>query len=318
MRNLDREEVAADLVSKMETIVVEHPQMVEAEARIDSMILHARRNPERDKQCMPLIAPSGCGKSTILKNKVNKLNSRKGVPEGHIPALYVTLKPTVGRKSLSQDILYELERVSGRATHPDQGNENVLLERTRNYLKEIAHCELLIVDEFHHVLNSETDKTKELVGEKLKWLLVTGPCPIVVAGTEKAEAPFRANTQLLRRAVPGIALSPLDKSCKTDRDWFYKFFGRYLKSMEELGIAANAPSFVHGPTLSYLLDASGGVVGIGCKILAYAIREMALAGRCDLLEDDFSNACDFLVLGASVRSNPFKSGSRGMKIAAAP
>jgi len=312
----EREELAEDLVGLMDSILVEHPRLIEAERQMRSLVQHGRRNAGREKQCMAVIAPSGCGKSTILRNFVGKMNTPDALQERRIPALYVKLKPTVGKKSMAQDILFALATVSGKDTTPDKGNENILLEKTLTFLVQ-AQCEILIIDEFHHVLLSDTEKQAKAVSETIKWLLLSGPCPIVVAGTEQAETPFRANEQLLRRAVPAVNLHPLSVSLKEDRVWFGRFFGQYFTSMEELGVATNATSLVLWDTLNCLMEASGGVVGNGCKILAEAVRQMALAGRNELIPEDFVVGTERLLSGTSIKSNPFGSNPRGMKVSAA-
>jgi hypothetical protein len=299
----------------MDTILVEHPRLVEAEHQMEALVRHGRRNPGREKQCMALIAPSGCGKSTILQDFVAKLNSPEALQERRIPALYVKLKPTIGKKSMAQDILFALAAISGKDTTPDHGNENILLERVVAYLAQ-ASCEILVIDEFHHVLLSDTEKQRKAVSETIKWLLLSGPCPVVVAGTDKAWEPFQDNPQLARRAVPAVCLDPLSKEKKADREWFGKFFGQYFVRMEELKIANNAKSLVHGNVLNCLMDASDGIVGLGCKILGEAVRQMALAGRQNLSLEDFIHGTDRLLIGTSIKSNPFRGELRGMKVAA--
>ena len=229
MNKMDREERAADLVVKLDMILIEHPLLVEFESRINALVRIGERSPGREKQCMPLIAPSGCGKSTLIRNSVGKLNANRKT--GEFPALYVPLKPVIGKKSLVQDILTELARVSERDTCPDNGNEGVLLERANNYLTDVR-CKVLFIDEFQHVLLSETEKQARAVGEKVKWFLNEGPCTIVVAGTEEAWGPFRANPQLLRRAARSVDLRPLSLNSKEDRDVYGRFFAEYFRSME--------------------------------------------------------------------------------------
>jgi hypothetical protein len=286
------------------------------ESKIDTLIRIGERSADREKQCMPFTAQSGCGKSTILRHCVRKINADRNVDDGEIPALYTTLTPAIGKKSLTQDILIELQKVSGRATHPESGNETILLEKTIQFLKQ-ARCKILFIDEFHHVLLSDTDKRKNAVGETIKWLLIKGPCPVVIAGTEKAKEPFTANAQLLRRAVASIDLRPLNRTKKSDRDWFGTFFGQYFTTMDRLEVASNAKSLLFDETLSQLMEASGGVIGNACKIISHAIYEMVLAGRTELTEEDFRAACDKLLLHKSIASNPFATSARGMKIAAA-
>src|SRR4051812_25741924 len=134
-KRIDREELAADLMAKTEAILVEHPLLLQMESKINTLVRIGARCEGAEKQCMAFIANTGCGKSTTLRYCVGKLNATRNVAGGEIPALYTTLTPAIGKKSLVQDILLELQRVSGRATHPESGNETILLERACEYLK---------------------------------------------------------------------------------------------------------------------------------------------------------------------------------------
>jgi hypothetical protein len=87
--------------------------------------------------------------------------------------------------------------------------------------------------------------------------------------------------------------------------------------MEELNIADNARSLVFGDVLNSLMEASDGIIGDGCKILGEAVRQMALAGRQSLTQEDFVRGTDRLLIGTSIKSNPFGGELRGMKVAAA-
>jgi hypothetical protein len=308
-------ELAEERVAKMMKIVVAHPRLLEAHASMDMMVAHAKHSVGSDKQCMPLIAPSNSGKSTILKSYVTKKNTPEALAEGRIPALHVTLKASVSKKGIVQDILYKLEKFGGHDTNPETGNEGVLIERTLKYL-EHASVEILILDEFHHVVLSETEKKANAVGEVVKGMLIEGPCPIVLAGTEKAWQPFKTNEQLVRRAIPPVLLEKLSIARKEDRTVFGKFMGQYFTSMEEQGVATNAKSLILGDVPVELMEASSGIFGTGCKILVESVRIMTRDGRHELFPEDLARATDSLVLSGVCGSNPFRSGARGMQVAA--
>lgn len=306
---------ADDLFAATEGIQVEHPLMFEMESRIGTMICVGESNIDKDKKCMALIAESGCGKSTIIRHCTSKLNEGRNVDECEIPALYVVLTPAVGKKSLAQDILIALRNMTGRETHPESGNETILLERVCAYLRFVK-CKILFIDEFHHVLLSDTPKKAKAVGETVKWLLTNGPCPVVVVGTEEAREPFKQNNQLLRRAVPSIDLRKLSIARREDREWFGKFFGRFFGIMEEQSIASNATSLVLDETLSLLMEASDGIIGNACKIVSHAVYQMALAGRSELDGNDFRIACDNLLILTSITKNPFAASAKGISVSA--
>lgn len=90
---------------------------------------------------------------------------------------------------------------------------------------------------------------------------------------------------------------------------------RYLSYRNSAnGIANNASSFLEGDVIPHLMQASGGIIGIACRIIGEVVRQMALRGSRDLTEGDFSGATARLRSLSSDDGNPFCDGLRGMKI----
>jgi hypothetical protein len=314
MSTSDLRVLAEDRVAGMEKLVIEHPRLVEVHKQMYTLIEHGRRNPDGEKQCMPLIADTGSGKTVIIKSFVEKLNTAQERAQGHIPALHVTLKARVTQKGFVQDILFKIGALNNVETAPDKGNENILLERARELMKS-THVRILIVDEFHHLVHSDNEKVAYNVGETMKWMLITGVCPIVMSGTEEARKPFRANPQLVRRSIPPVPLAPLDPARKADRDLFLKFLTQYLIAMDKLDVCKNARALVYGDIPSCLMAASGGILGLACKILIEAVRLMTVEGRSELARDDLVRANDLLVMAEALEKNPFRDGPAGLRIA---
>lgn len=317
MTSVDFIELAAQRVAAMENIVIEHPRFIEAHKQMDMLVRHGLRNADGEKLCLALIAPSQTGKSTIIRHYVNRKNTPLALAEGRIPALHVTLKAPATRKSFVVDLLNKIGEF-GCETDPGKFNESILLERARRYMKE-KRVEILIVDEFHHLVLSENEKVARTVGEMMKWLLICGPCPIVMAGTEEAHGPFRANKQLVSRAITPVVLSPLDPSAEKDRTLFSRFLGEYLSAMENQKIIQDVNRLFDGNSPSVpacVLEVTKGVLGMTCRLLAEAVRVMTEDGRDELTREDLANATERFILAEKYHRNPFKDGLKPMKVAA--
>jgi Bacterial TniB protein len=306
--------LAEDRVAVMEKLVIEHPGLLAVHNKMKTLVEHGLRNPDGEKQCMALIAPTGTGKTVMIRSFVETLNTPEERAQNHIPALHVTLKGRVTQKGFVQDILFKIGELNDVETAPQKGNENILLERARRLMKE-ACVRILIVDEFHHLVTSDSDKVAYTVGETMKWMLICGVCPIVMSGVDAAEKPFIANAQLVRRAIPPVPLLPLNPSQKDDRDVFKVFLAKYLIALEKLGVCKNARALLYGDIPSCLIEMSKGSLGLACKLLVEAVRLMTLDGRNELRRDDLMQANDLLILGKVCAGNPFRDGLKGLAVA---
>jgi ABC-type dipeptide/oligopeptide/nickel transport system ATPase component len=261
-----------------------------------------------------MIGPSGSGKTTIVKSFVALKNTKEALLEKRIPVLHVTLKAPATRKSFAQDILIAIQDF-GYATDPNRGTENALQERVRIYLEELK-VELVIIDEFHHLVLSKNEHVAYIVSEMIKWMLIKGVCPIVMSGTDDARKPFRANPQLVRRAIPAVDLSPLSIYSAFDKALFTDFLGYFLDAMERQGVLKNAMSLLNGDIPACLFEISGGVLGLVCKVLEDAVRLMTHAERPELKRDDLVRAADEFKRDKKCDSNPFVDGLKPMRLAA--
>jgi hypothetical protein len=306
--------LAEERVAVLQNIVIQHPRLLQAHSRFESLIQHARCNPTGEKQCMALIAPTQSGKSTIIRTFIKEKNTEGALAERRIPVLDVTLKGTRTRKSFAQDILFRIAEF-GYETGPHTGSEGILLERVRTYLRD-ANVELLVVDEFHHLVQSDNARVLHTVGETIKWMLITGVCPIVLAGIEDARKPFQANSQLSQRAVPSVELTPLSAANPAELKLFADFMLRYLLAIEKSGVARNASALRNGDIPPCFMEMSDGVLGIICNLLKEAVRIMTYGGRDELTRDDLCEAADAFVRDGKCERNPLRNGLKPLSIAA--
>src|SRR5262249_15524419 len=152
------------------------------------------------------------------------------------PVLIVTLPSKATTRGLAVAILDAIEH-QGFTTGPDKGNEASLLRRANHLLRQ-AETRLLILDEFHHVTNTDNDHVAHTVGETIKKMLIEGVAAIVLSGTEKARLPFLHNKQLGHRCMAVVHLDRLDLEKPADASLFMRFLSDYLRALELQGIAS--------------------------------------------------------------------------------
>jgi Bacterial TniB protein len=313
-------DLAAERRVMLGDIVLDHPAKTEAHEAFHYVMSHADLSAEKGKLCVPLIGPSQSGKSTIIESFARTLNTSELIDRQKIPVLHVTLEANVTRKGLAQNILEALGEY-GRDTGSERGSETVLLQRVRKYLRE-AEVKLLVLDEFHHLVHSESQKLAYSVGESIKRMLIKGVCPIVLSGVsdgedEGARLPLK-NKQLQHRAVPTIELRRLSTGNPSDLEVFKRFFAGYLKEMERRGVVGNATSLTRGDIPACIFEVTDGVLGASCNLIKEAVRIMTYDGRDDIVRADLALAADLAFVRTRLwHRNPFAEGSSPIRAAAA-
>ncbi|HVU19453.1 MAG TPA: TniB family NTP-binding protein [Rhizomicrobium sp.] len=316
---VDLGKLAAQRRAAMDGIVIDNPRAREAHKQFEYVIEHSRQEQNRKKLCcVPLIAQSQTGKSTIIESFVVARNTREALEQRRIPILQVTLEANTTRKGMAINILEAIADY-GFQTGEDKtgryrGTETTLLSRVRQLLK-LCNCELLVLDEVHHLIHSESEKLAESVGEAIKRMLIKGVCPIVLSGVEDARQIFQ-NKQLLQRAVPAVNLAPLSATNPADLTLLIEFLAGYVTEMETVGAATNATVLLDGDIPSCLLEVSQGVLGAMCNLLKEAVRIMTYAGKNDLDRSHLVEATEnaFVRTGLYGR-NPFLHGFAPLRAA---
>lgn len=297
---------AAACRAMMDGIVVGHPRMKAAHDTFDYLVEHAELQPDREKRCVALIAPSQSGKTTIIDSYINRLNTPEAIERGDIPALKVTLQANINRRQFAQEILAAFERFGCDAL-VETGTETQLLRRAAKYL-QLRRVRILFIDEFHHVVHSDNRKVVISLSETVKTLLITGNCPIVVAGLRDARRPFDANVQLAHRAEPHLDLSPFDPARTDHGELFSAFLLDYLAKADQLGVADNLLDLMIGDTPACIWEVSRGVLGAACNLIKEAVHMAAVAQRRSVLREDLARATDNAIRNQLYDRNPFTEG----------
>ncbi len=146
-----------------------------------------------EPQCMSLEGATGAGKTTLIKDYARQFPRYETRAGTRIPIFYLETPSPVTVKGLAQKMLEELE---DPAAH--KGNQPALNSRLIHFIKECA-VELVILDDFQHLIDSETEKILAKVSNWLKDLIKETGVPFLVIGIEgKAEMILKANSQLSR------------------------------------------------------------------------------------------------------------------------
>jgi hypothetical protein len=216
-----------------------------------------------EPQCMSLEGVTGAGKSTLIRDYV-ALFPRVEQAEGtRIPIFYAETPSPVTVKGMAATLLTHLGDPA--AHHGTLWSMNFRLI----HLMVDCQVELVILDDFHHLIDKETNCILEQVSDWLKVLIKETGIPFLVVGIEgKVECILEANAQLsrlfaLRQALEPFRYDPSDESSIQE-------FGRFVQYAEQ---AIGVPLPVAIPRLELLhrlYNATDGVVGNLMNLLRYA------------------------------------------------
>lgn len=310
MTPAERRHDAGRKVGLADAILIPNRRQREAHEAFDYLRARASQGSEGGVKGVLLVAPSQSGKSKILNAYRRRHNTEDALEKGKLPILMVTLKANQTTKGLAQNILVRLEEELGISTLWQRGNENQLLQRLQTYIRAYG-IELLILDEFQHLIHSERKEVAISVAETVKSFMNDGLVPVVMSGIEDAWRPIKANRQLQLRCIQPLVFNPIDAESPEEWELFGDFLMGFQAELERLGLIGDAVSVMgDGAVADKLYDACGGVIGELCSLLKDALYLALCANDDAITEDHLADAVDQKFLMEPGRVNPFRPHAR--------
>ena len=151
----------------------------------------------------------GTGKTLTLANYVDRR-------AGKYKSLVVEVSPGCNSRSFSSDLLKAVDDPA-----PDYGSPG---ERHRRAMKAILALDLdfLVLEEFHRLISTKTDKVDEDVANWVTGFLNQRICPLVLIGEPSAYRVINSlsNEFLGQRCMPPFDFTPFDWAVDADRTDF--------------------------------------------------------------------------------------------------
>jgi len=207
-----------------------------------------------EPQCMSLEGVTGAGKTTLTRayaDSFERVLTDEGV---RIPIFYVEVPSPVTIRDLAQEALRRL----GDPAY-DKGTRASLTVRLAGLIKDCG-VELVILDDFQHLIDSKTNHILAQVSDWLKVLIKKTEVPFLVVGIEgRVEVILQANSQLSRLFAAREKLDPFEWNwSKEESLQQFSRFVRYVEQAIEQSLTTDLPR----TELLYRLHyASNGVVG---------------------------------------------------------
>jgi predicted AAA+ superfamily ATPase len=288
-------------IEKVERLQVTHPRLEQLLAKI--AYCHKFSKVSAEPKCLFITGETGVGKTTMIERYERKYPRVETEDGTEVRVLVSAIPVPATVKSLSTTLLEDIGDPAA-----DRGTT---IHQTYRLKKLIKACnvELIISDEFQHVIDRDSTKVLATVADWLKMLLETTKVPIVLIGMPSSTVILDANPQLRRRFTARHSLEPFGWKKDGEADEFRKLLKlissklplRQRSSLTDIDIAYR------------FYCATGGFISAIMKLVrrgtALAIEE----GTEKLLPDILAQAYDeCLAADVPQMKNPFTAGAKDL------
>jgi energy-coupling factor transporter ATP-binding protein EcfA2 len=222
-----------------------------------------------EPQCMSLQGRTGAGKTTLVRAYADSFPVVESEDGRRIPVFYMGLPSPVGIKDVASAAL---KRIGDPAYK--KGTRASLTMRLVGLIKDCG-IELVILDEFQHLIDSETNHILAQVSDWLKSLIKETGVSFLVVGIEgKVEVILDANPQLSRLFASRECLNPF--AWEPARPESIQEFARFVEYAEKAVEKPLSRETTRTEMLYRIHYATDGVVGNVMNLIRFA---MMLAGQ---------------------------------------
>lgn len=172
-------------------LIIHHPRLVALHARITECLEATAEHGEPN--CLCLIGATGVGKTTTVRSYAALFPTTQDETGRKQPVLYLETPHPITVKGMTSALLAELGDLAAfRGTQPR-------LNARLQHLLQACSVQLVILDDFHHLIDKQTNRVLRDVSEWLKVLIKNSGIVFLVVGIEgEVEQILRANSQLSR------------------------------------------------------------------------------------------------------------------------
>ena len=298
------------LLERANTALIRYPRFKELHHHIRQCQQMSKTAGE--PQCMSLEGVTGAGKSTLVQDYARAFPRFLRDEGVQIPVFYMETPSPVTVKGMAAAML---EQLGDPAAH--RGTQWSMNSRL---IKLMISCgvEIAILDDFHHLIDCETNRVLAKVSDWLKVLIKETGLPFLVVGIEDTvEQILDVNPQLSRLFAAREELEPFewdlaDKTCVCE-------FAQFVTYAEE-AIRVTLPDDLPRMELLYRLHyATAGVVGNLMNLLRFAAM-IAQEKKIDTLElSTLALAFDRrLSRHLKGKTNPFETATEEYFVAPSP
>ena len=241
--------------------IIRYPKFRELHQDIRDCIRMSKMSGE--PSCMSLEGGTGTGKSTLIRDYSAAFPRTEGKDGFIIPVFYLETPAPVTVKGMASTMLASL---GDPAAH--YGTVWSMNSRLIQYIIK-SHVELVVLDDFHHLIDQKTNRVLNTVSEWLKVLIKETGTPFLVIGIEgQVERILKANSQLSRLFAIREQLTPF--VWDTDDEQTIQDFSMFINYAEQTLNVTLSKELDNIELLFRLYYATNGVVANIMNLLRYA------------------------------------------------
>jgi hypothetical protein len=221
---------------------------------------HTHSKIAAEPECLLITGVQGAGKTTLCRTYARQ-HPRSLTREGRIvPVLSTSVPSITTKKSLPTRLLHALG--------DSAADKGTAVNQTLRIIKMVKDCgvEMIILDEFQHFIDSDSDVVLGNISNWLKDLINETEKPVILVGMPHSELVLAANPQLERRFSMRESLEPFGWKTSANRGEFTAFL-RHLDCKLPLPKSSN----LAGHELAFrIYCATGGLIGYVMKLVRRA------------------------------------------------
>jgi type II secretory pathway predicted ATPase ExeA len=266
--------------------------------RIVTLVEHCHQYSKiaAEPECLLITGLQGTGKTTLRRTYAGR-HPRQATREGvSVPVLDAAIPVPATVKSLVSELLSSLGDPL-----PEKGTVVTQTHRLKRLIRQ-CQVEMIVIDEFQHFIDRDSNVILTTVSNWLKDLLNETGVPMILIGMPYSEAVLRANAQLERRFAMRASLDPFGWNT-AERQTEFRLFLNYLD--ERLPFTRRS-SLADPETALRVLCATEGIIGYVMKLIRRAAGMAIDENRQCLDLSVLASAYDERLRGRTPdRANPF-------------
>ncbi|GFN33852.1 TniB family NTP-binding protein [Paenibacillus xylaniclasticus] len=209
-------------VEHVKKIIVTHPQYQEVYEELEEIHITSKGSVQASQ--LNICGRTGAGKTTIVTKYVEQFPRRLTDTGTIIPVLYVKVPPRLKTpKALASKILGQMGDLFANS-----GTDEELGRRIVQFVHD-CQTEMIILDEFQHLIDRDTQNVLATASDWLKLLTEELNIPVILCGLPESEAIFEYNEQIDGRYPRRIILEPFGFEDQAQQ----KKFRMFLKKLDE-------------------------------------------------------------------------------------
>jgi len=290
-------------VKRIEEIVIQSPLFKKIIEKITEC--HQMSKYTAEPICLLVTGETGHGKTTISKFYAKDFPRVVCNDGTTIPVLLSSIASPASVKSMASELLNDLGDPL-----PDSGTIPSLTRRLCKLIKE-CKVELIILDEFQHLIDRDTEKVLKSAADWLKTILNKTGVPIILLGMPWSIRILWANEQLKRRFSTRIDLKPFGWSSPEERKEFVTFLSILEKALQ----LPQSSNLYLGEMPFRLFCATRGIISRIMKLISKAAEKALEKGAHNINMDLLALAYEEeLALDSTDNINPFLVDKENLKI----